>query len=94
MNGFDHLSRAQLKSRSGDLGFSAESTVAGWQFGVSSSVIGKAGARMEERLGVRLLSLSLKCCDAVGDRDPTLRTLHPDEGAWPEPTGVIKCAGF
>jgi len=40
------------------------------------------------------LSLSRKRFDAVGDRNPALRTLHPDEGAWPEPTGVNKRAGF
>jgi hypothetical protein len=74
-------------------------TVAGRQLGVSSSAIGKAVARMEERLGVRFvqdctLSLSLKRFDAVGDRNPALRTLHPDEVAWSEPTRVIKSAGF
>jgi hypothetical protein len=40
------------------------------------------------------LSLPLKGFDTVGDSDPALRTLHPDEGAWPEPTCVIKSAGF
>jgi hypothetical protein len=40
------------------------------------------------------LSLSLKGFDAVGDRNPALRTLHPDEVAWSEPTCVIKRAGF
>jgi hypothetical protein len=74
-------------------------TVAGRQLGVSSSAIGKAVARMEERLGVRFvqdctLSLSLKRFDAVGDRNPALRTLHPDEVAWSEPTRVFKSAGF
>ena len=61
-------------------------TVAGRQLGVSASAIGKAVARMEERLGVRFvqhctLSLSLKRFDAVGNRNPALRTLHPDEVA-------------
>jgi DNA-binding transcriptional LysR family regulator len=40
------------------------------------------------------LSLSLKRFDAGGDRNPALRTLHPDEVAWSEPTCVIKSAGF
>jgi len=40
------------------------------------------------------LGLALERFDAVGDRDPALRALHPDEGAWPKPTGVIKRAGF
>src|SRR6266481_4600838 len=40
------------------------------------------------------LSLSLKGFDAVRHRNPALRTLHPDEGAWSEPTCVIKSAGF
>src|ERR1700726_1605634 len=40
------------------------------------------------------LSLSLKRFDAVGDGNPALRTLHPDEVAWSEPTRVIKSAGF
>jgi hypothetical protein len=40
------------------------------------------------------LSLSLKGFDVVGDRNPALRTLHPDEVAWSEPTCVIKSAGF
>src|ERR1700694_4520940 len=40
------------------------------------------------------LSLSLKGFDAVGDRNPALRTLHPDEKVWTEPTCVIKSAGF
>src|SRR5271170_7334108 len=40
------------------------------------------------------LSLFLKRFEAVGHGNPPLRTLHPDEGAWPEPTGVIKRAGF
>jgi hypothetical protein len=74
-------------------------TVAGRQLGVSASAIGKAVARMEERLGVRFvqdctLSLSLKRFDAVGDGNPALRTLHPDEVAWSEPTCVIKSTGF
>jgi hypothetical protein len=41
-----------------------------------------------------MLSLSLKRSDAVGNRNPALRTLHPDEVAWSEPTCVIKSAGF
>jgi hypothetical protein len=74
-------------------------TVAGRQLGVSSSAIGKAVARMEERLATRFvqdctLSLSLKRFDAIGDRNPALRTLHPDEVVWSEPTCVIKSAGF
>ena len=40
------------------------------------------------------LSLSLKRFDAVGNRNPALRTLHPDEVAWSEPTCVIKSVGF
>src|ERR1700720_3621791 len=40
------------------------------------------------------LGLSLKRRDAVGDRNPALRTLHPDEVVWPEPGCVIKGAGF
>jgi hypothetical protein len=40
------------------------------------------------------LSLSLKRFDIVGDRNPALRALRPDEGALSEPTGVIKCDGF
>jgi hypothetical protein len=40
------------------------------------------------------LSLSRKRCDAVGDRNPALRTLHPDEVAWSEPTCVVKSARF
>jgi DNA-binding transcriptional LysR family regulator len=35
-------------------------TIAGRQLGVSSSAIGKAVARMEERLGVRLLHRSTR----------------------------------
>jgi hypothetical protein len=38
--------------------------------------------------------LSVERFDAVGNGNPTLRTVHPDEGAWPEPTGIIKRAGF
>ena len=41
-------------------------TVAGRELGVSSSAIGKAVARMEDRLGVRLLQFS----------DPNVRDLH------------------
>src|ERR1700730_4728079 len=40
------------------------------------------------------LSLSLKRSDTVGDRNPALCTLHPDEVAWSEPTRVIKSTGF
>src|ERR1700730_5360987 len=40
------------------------------------------------------LSLSLKVFDAVGNGNPGLRTLHPDEVAWSEPTCVIKSAGL
>src|SRR6266478_8960218 len=40
------------------------------------------------------LSLSLKGFDAVGERNPALRTLHPDEVARSEPACVIKSAGF
>ena len=40
------------------------------------------------------LSLSLERFDAAGDRNPALRTLHPDEVAWTEPTCVIKSTGF
>src|ERR1700686_4110881 len=42
----------------------------------------------------RTLSLSLKGFDALGDRNPALRTLHPDEVAWSEPGCVIKSSGF
>jgi hypothetical protein len=41
-----------------------------------------------------LLSLCLKGFDAVGNRDPALCALHPDEVAWAEPTCVIESAGF
>ena len=41
-----------------------------------------------------LLSLSLKGFDAVGDRNPALRTLHPDEVAGSKPTRVVKSTGF
>src|SRR3984893_1800007 len=40
------------------------------------------------------LSLSLKRFDAVGNRNPALRTLRPEEVVWSEPTCVIKSAGF
>src|ERR1700692_2928447 len=41
-----------------------------------------------------MMSLPLKRLDAIGDRDPALRTLHPDEQVGPEPARVIKSAGF
>src|ERR1700719_300794 len=40
------------------------------------------------------LSLSLNCFNAVGNRNPALRTLHPDEGAGSKPACVIESAGF
>ena len=39
-------------------------------------------------------SLLLKRFDVVWNRNPALGTLHPDEGAWAEPTRFIKRAGF
>ena len=41
-----------------------------------------------------LLSLLLKRFDVVWNRNPTLRTLHPDEEFWPEPASIIKRTGF
>jgi DNA-binding transcriptional LysR family regulator len=46
-------------------------TIAGRQLGVSSSAIGKAVARMEERLGVRLFHRSTR--------------RHPNRGGGPIP---------
>ena len=43
-------------------------TVAGQQLGVSSSAIGKAVARMEERLGVRLFPLRSTGNDSIFDK--------------------------
>src|SRR6266568_6430707 len=40
------------------------------------------------------LTLFLKGFDAVGNRNPALRTLHPDEVVRSEPACVIKSAGF
>src|SRR6266481_5120517 len=42
----------------------------------------------------RCLSLSFEYFDAVGNGNPALRALHPDEGAWSEPACVIKRAGL
>src|ERR1700749_4533851 len=36
--------------------------------------------------------MAIKRFDAAGDRNPTLRTPHPYEVAWSEPTCVIKSA--
>src|ERR1700749_1641045 len=47
-------------------------TVAGRQLGVSSSAIGKAVARMEERLGVRLLHRSPRSITLTAERGPFL----------------------
>src|SRR5258708_24451369 len=52
---------------------------------------------LKSRFGDRIvstLSLSPERFDTVGDRNPALCTLHPDEVAWSEPTCVIKSAGF
>jgi hypothetical protein len=51
-------------------------------------------ALTERLLQTISLSLLLKRFDAIGDRNPTLRTLHPDVEFWSEPVCVIKSAGF
>src|ERR1700730_1545687 len=68
-------------------------------FGRSESCEGASGRPSLNGVATRFvqdctLSLSLKRFDAVGDRNPALCTLHPDEVLWSEPTRVIKSTGF